>query len=185
MVDSASDNQGLVCNKYSEDAVKIDEQPGLGRSPMEQVWEAVLGLVCNDFSETVKIDEQSGLGKSPIEQVWEAVLTGIDAIDERRTSCGSREFDTEDSDAKEQAKTYDALVKMMESGVETAQAKIHEATNPEGSDAVDDSEVKDPSFDTEMEKTTLTLKELNEMLETTKDTLSDMQEKVKEATKEE
>jgi hypothetical protein len=77
------------------------------------------------------------------------------------------------------------LVDMMVSGAETAQAKIQEATNPEGSDAVDNSEVKDPSCDPEMEKTTITLKELSEMLETTKDTLSEVQDKIQEATKEE
>jgi hypothetical protein len=115
--------------------------------------------------DAVKIDEQSGLGKSPIEQVWEAALG---------TSGGSRELVIEHTDVKEQAKTSDTLVEMMESG-----------SNPEGSDTVDDSEVKDPSFDTEMEKTTLTLKEINEMLETAKDTLSEVQEKIQEATKEE
>jgi hypothetical protein len=43
MVESRSDNQGLVSNNFSEDAVKIDEQSGLGKSPIAQVWEAALG----------------------------------------------------------------------------------------------------------------------------------------------
>jgi hypothetical protein len=183
---STRDKQGLVCNNSYEDAIKINEQPRLDKSPMEQVWEAVLGLVRNDVSEdAVKIDEQAGLSKSPTEQVWEAVLTGIDAIGENGASGGSREFVTYNSDAEGQAKTADTLVEMMESGAETAQAKIHEATKSEGSDAVDKSGVKDPSCDTEKEKIPPTLTDLSEMLETTKDILSEMQEKVQEATKEE
>jgi hypothetical protein len=139
------------------------------------------GLVHDDFSDdAVKIDEQSGLDKSPIEQVWDAVLTGIDTIDERGCTDGSREFDTEDADAKEQDKTADTPKEMMESGTETAQEKIQEATNPEGCDAVDYSEisiVKDQSSDAE------TLKELSDMLETAKESLSEIQEKIQEATK--
>jgi hypothetical protein len=101
MVESTSDNQGLVSNDFSEDAVKIGEQSGLGESPIEQVWQAVLG-----------------------------------------TGGGSCELDIQNTDVKEQYKPADTLVEMMESGAKTAQAKIQEATNPEGSDAVDNSEVK-------------------------------------------
>jgi hypothetical protein len=96
-----------------------------------------------------------------MEKVWEAVLIGIDAIGEHGTSGGSREFAFDNLDTEEQAKTADTLVEMMESGAETAQAKIHEATKSEGSDAVDKSEVKDPSCDTEIEKTILMLEELS------------------------
>lgn len=147
------------------------------------------GLVCGDIYDDIdKLDEQSGLGKSPIEQVWAAVLTGIDASDERGPSGSSREVETENADDKEQDKTADPLKETMESGVETVQENIQEAPNSEGSDAVDNDEisiVKDQSSDTETEKATHTLTELSEMLETTKDTLSEMQEKIQEATKSE
>jgi uncharacterized protein (UPF0297 family) len=176
MVDSTSENQGLVSVDFSDETVKIDERSGLGKSPIEQVWEAVLH----------SIDE---LGKSPMEQVWEAVLTGncIDAIDEREPSAGSREFDMGNAYSIEQDKTKNMLRETMESGAETAQEKIQEAPNPEGSDVVDNSEilnVEDQSSDADIAKKTQTLKELSEMLENPKAALcGEMQEKIQEATK--
>jgi hypothetical protein len=162
MVDSTSDNQALVSNNFSDEAVKIDEQSGLDKSPMEQVWEALAGTDAiyeqgnSDGSREIdtEISDAKALDKSPIEQVWEAVLTGIDAIDERGTRGGFREVDNEITDAKAQDRTVDTLKDIMESGMETAQEKIQEATNPEGSDIVDNSEIsniKDQSSDAEME----------------------------------
>jgi hypothetical protein len=173
MMDSTSDNQGLVSDIFYEEAVKIDEQSGPGKSPIEQVWEAVLHST----------DE---LGKSPIEQVWEAVLTGIDAIEEREPSGGSREFETGNTYFIERDKIADTLTGTMESGAETAQEKIQEAPNSKGSDAVDNSEISnvdEQSSDAEITKKTHTLKELSEMLETAEETLSEMQENIHEATK--
>ena len=66
------------------------------------------------------------------------------------------------------------------------QEKIQETPNSKGADAVDDSEisnVEDQSRDAEIERKTHTLTELSEMIETAKETLSDMQEKIQEATK--
>ena len=41
MADSTSDNQGWVFDNSSEEALKIDEQTGVTKSPIEEVWEAV------------------------------------------------------------------------------------------------------------------------------------------------
>jgi hypothetical protein len=173
MVDSTSDNQGLISDDFSEDDVKIDEQSGFSKSPIEQVWETVLHSI-ND------------LGKSPIEEVWEAALTSIDVIDEREPSGGSREFDMGNAYSMEQDKSIDTLRETTESGTETTQDKIQEASNSEGSAAVDNHEnstSEDQSSEAEIEKKTHTLKELSEMLETAKATLSEVQEKIQEATK--
>jgi hypothetical protein len=155
-------------NQFFEDHVTIDDQY---KSPIEQVWEDVLTSI-----EAIE---------SPIEQVWEDVLltSSIDEIDEKLgTSGSSHEVNTENADAKEQDKTADTLTEMTESGAEIAQDKIQEATHPEGYDAVDNSEISNVN-DQSSEATADTLKELSEMLETAKDTLRDMEDKIHEATK--